>query len=260
MNVVFRTTLVHILLIFVFLVGIVKSVPVKGPGSPRVQAGHLVLEEGGGGRGGHDDDNSEHGNHEHATFFSSPLPSATSTSIFTSPIAFSSPIPSVSGTSIFTSSSSLATETSVPSTVATQPSVPSSAISTLTSASSIGASISVASVSVSAETSRESTSSILVSASISAASSVSADTAITTNAATNTVIVPGEKVQVLPIGLGVLGGVIFIALAVVAFVTYERRLDRKEFRLKLSRQSVFYGGEKPRSWKATALYLLRIQR
>jgi len=41
---------------------------------------------------------------------------------------------------------------------------------------------------------------------------------------------PGKKLQVLPIGLGVFAGVSVIALIVVGWVTYERTKYRKRFR------------------------------
>jgi len=42
--------------------------------------------------------------------------------------------------------------------------------------------------------------------------------------------VPGRKLSVLPIGLGVFAGISVIALVVVALVTYERTKYRKAFR------------------------------
>lgn len=39
--------------------------------------------------------------------------------------------------------------------------------------------------------------------------------------------VPGQKIQVLPIGLGVFAGISVIALIVVGLVTYERTKYRK---------------------------------
>lgn len=41
---------------------------------------------------------------------------------------------------------------------------------------------------------------------------------------------PGRQLQVLPIGLGVFGGVSGIALLVVGIVTYERKRYRKQYR------------------------------
>jgi len=42
--------------------------------------------------------------------------------------------------------------------------------------------------------------------------------------------VPGRKLSVLPIGLGVFAGISVIALVVVGLVTYERTKYRKAFR------------------------------
>jgi len=41
---------------------------------------------------------------------------------------------------------------------------------------------------------------------------------------------PGKKISVLPIGLGVFAGISVIALIVVGLVTYERTKYRKQFR------------------------------
>jgi len=57
--------------------------------------------------------------------------------------------------------------------------------------------------------------------------------------------VPGQKLQVLPIGLGVFAGISVIALIVVGLVTYERTKYRKAFRarkLAESGQLPGYGG------------------
>jgi predicted ribonuclease YlaK len=42
--------------------------------------------------------------------------------------------------------------------------------------------------------------------------------------------VPGKKLEVLPIGLGVFAGISVIALIVVGLVTYERTKHRRVFR------------------------------
>jgi len=57
--------------------------------------------------------------------------------------------------------------------------------------------------------------------------------------------VPGQKIQVLPIGLGVFAGISVIALIVVGLVTYERTKYRKAFRARKLAESgagVGYGG------------------
>ncbi|WVQ62782.1 uncharacterized protein L199_000930 [Kwoniella botswanensis] len=48
--------------------------------------------------------------------------------------------------------------------------------------------------------------------------------------AADTVSIPGQQLQVLPIGLGVLGGLAGIAILVVSYVTYQRRKFKKQFR------------------------------
>jgi len=62
---------------------------------------------------------------------------------------------------------------------------------------------------------------------------------------TTSFTLPGQKLQVLPIGLGVFAGISVIALIVVALVTYERTKYRKAFRarkLAESGASMGYGG------------------
>ncbi|KAK7005605.1 hypothetical protein R3P38DRAFT_1710277 [Favolaschia claudopus] len=57
--------------------------------------------------------------------------------------------------------------------------------------------------------------------------------------------VPGQKIQVLPIGLGVFAGISVIALIVVGLVTYERTKYRKAFRARKLAESgagMGYGG------------------
>ncbi|KAI0766873.1 hypothetical protein BD413DRAFT_605658 [Trametes elegans] len=69
-----------------------------------------------------------------------------------------------------------------------------------------------------------------------------ADTAATSAAAFQ---LPGTKLQVLPIGLGVFAGISVIALIVVGLVTYERTKYRRAFRqrkLAESGASMGYGG------------------
>lgn len=56
---------------------------------------------------------------------------------------------------------------------------------------------------------------------------------------------PGKKLSVLPIGLGVFAGISVIALIVVGLVTYERTKYRKQFRqrkLAESGAAMGYGG------------------
>jgi hypothetical protein len=40
---------------------------------------------------------------------------------------------------------------------------------------------------------------------------------------------PGQKIAVLPIGLGVFGGLVGIALLIVGYMLYQRRLYRGQF-------------------------------
>jgi hypothetical protein len=57
--------------------------------------------------------------------------------------------------------------------------------------------------------------------------------------------VPGRKLEVLPIGLGVFAGISVIALIVVGLVTYERTKYRKAFRqrkLAEAGANMGYGG------------------
>jgi len=61
---------------------------------------------------------------------------------------------------------------------------------------------------------------------------------------------PGKKLSVLPIGLGVFAGISVIALIVVGLVTYERTKYRKAFRqrkLAESGATMGYGGMAQRS-------------
>jgi hypothetical protein len=56
---------------------------------------------------------------------------------------------------------------------------------------------------------------------------------------------PGKKLSVLPIGLGVFAGISVIALIVVGLVTYERTKYRKAFRqrkLAEAGSAMGYGG------------------
>jgi hypothetical protein len=53
---------------------------------------------------------------------------------------------------------------------------------------------------------------------------------------------PGKKISVLPIGLGIFAGISVIALIVVGLVTYERTKYRKIFR---QRKLAEHGGSAP---------------
>ncbi|KAJ6454165.1 hypothetical protein C8R45DRAFT_1038256 [Mycena sanguinolenta] len=58
-------------------------------------------------------------------------------------------------------------------------------------------------------------------------------------------VVPGQSIQVLPIGLGIFGAISGIALIVVLYLTYKRRAYRKAFRArKLAEEgaAMGYGG------------------
>jgi len=58
---------------------------------------------------------------------------------------------------------------------------------------------------------------------------------------------PGKKLSVLPIGLGVFAGISVIALIIVGLVTYERTKYRKRFReLKLAEDAEAHGEGKVR--------------
>jgi len=76
-----------------------------------------------------------------------------------------------------------------------------------------------------------------------AASSASAAAANASSQAAFTL--PGKKLSVLPIGLGVFAGISVIALIVVGLVTYERTKYRKAFRqrkLAEAGEGMGYGG------------------
>jgi hypothetical protein len=61
-------------------------------------------------------------------------------------------------------------------------------------------------------------------------------------ASTSSFQLPGRSLQVLPIGLGVFGGVSFITLVIVGVVTYERRKYRNLFRERKKREQVAQAG------------------
>jgi len=72
-----------------------------------------------------------------------------------------------------------------------------------------------------------------------------ADQAPSSSASSSAFAVPGQKIQVLPIGLGVFAGISVIALIVVGLVTYERTKYRKAFRARKLAESgagMGYGG------------------
>jgi len=72
-----------------------------------------------------------------------------------------------------------------------------------------------------------------------------ANAAVSTTAASQAFALPGKKLQVLPIGLGVFAGISVIALIVVGLVTYERTKYRKAFRqrkLAEAGSAMGYGG------------------
>jgi len=74
---------------------------------------------------------------------------------------------------------------------------------------------------------------------------VSAAAAEESGSATAAFALPGRKLSVLPIGLGVFAGISVIALIVVGLVTYERTKYRKRFRqqkLAEAGQAMGYGG------------------
>jgi len=77
------------------------------------------------------------------------------------------------------------------------------------------------------------------------ATAAAANAAVSTTAAAQAFALPGKKLQVLPIGLGVFAGISVIALIVVGFVTYERTKYRKAFRqrkLAEAGSAMGYGG------------------
>ncbi|KAI9569744.1 hypothetical protein HD554DRAFT_2189854 [Boletus coccyginus] len=71
-------------------------------------------------------------------------------------------------------------------------------------------------------------------------------TASTSPSAAAAFVMPGTSIQVLPVGLGVFGGITAIAIFFVAFVTWERVQHRKAFRqqrMAESNLSRYYGGQ-----------------
>ncbi|KAL0956490.1 hypothetical protein HGRIS_002635 [Hohenbuehelia grisea] len=125
-----------------------------------------------------------------------------------------------------------------------------SASASTTSASTTGSAASAATSSVSGSASATTTSSGTPTAS--AANNAASDQASGSSAASEETpsaaaafALPGKKLSVLPIGLGVFAGISVIALIVVGLVTYERTKYRKAFRqrkLAESGASMGYGG------------------
>ncbi|KAJ7446164.1 hypothetical protein B0H11DRAFT_2085331 [Mycena galericulata] len=75
--------------------------------------------------------------------------------------------------------------------------------------------------------------------------SAAAENASSASASASAFVVPGQTLQVLPIGLGVFAGISVIALIVVGLVTYERTKYRKAFRARKLAESgagMGYGG------------------
>ncbi|KAI0666685.1 hypothetical protein C8Q78DRAFT_444882 [Trametes maxima] len=130
-------------------------------------------------------------------------------------------------------------------------SIDKSAVATATSASGSAAATGSASASASGSASATITDSasatstgtaVGAAASDGASGTSAADTAATSAASFQ---LPGTKLQVLPIGLGVFAGISVIALIVVGLVTYERTKYRKAFRqrkLAESGAAMGYGG------------------
>ncbi|KAF8189600.1 hypothetical protein K438DRAFT_1936056 [Mycena galopus ATCC 62051] len=79
----------------------------------------------------------------------------------------------------------------------------------------------------------------------SAAATIAAAAEQAPSASTSAFVVPGQSIQVLPIGLGIFGAISGIALIVVLYLTYKRRAYRKAFRArKLAEEGagMGYGG------------------
>ncbi|KAJ7722137.1 hypothetical protein DFH07DRAFT_857205 [Mycena maculata] len=77
------------------------------------------------------------------------------------------------------------------------------------------------------------------------AAAAAAENAASASASASAFAVPGQTLQVLPIGLGVFAGISVIALIVVGLVTYERTKYRKAFRARKLAESgagMGYGG------------------
>ncbi|KAJ7259122.1 hypothetical protein B0H12DRAFT_427164 [Mycena haematopus] len=74
-----------------------------------------------------------------------------------------------------------------------------------------------------------------------------AEQAPSSSASPSAFVVPGQSIQVLPIGLGIFGALSGIALIVVGILTYKRRAYRKLFRAKKLAEAgaaMGYGGTK----------------
>jgi len=79
----------------------------------------------------------------------------------------------------------------------------------------------------------------------SAAATIAAAAEQAPSASTSKFVVPGQSIQVLPIGLGIFGAISGIALIVVLYLTWKRRAYRKAFRArKLAEEGagMGYGG------------------
>ncbi|KZT19691.1 hypothetical protein NEOLEDRAFT_1158965 [Neolentinus lepideus HHB14362 ss-1] len=122
---------------------------------------------------------------------------------------------------------------SVTATASASAAVSATAASAVSTASAAGASVS-ASANITPSAAAEN-----------APTSAAAASTSTTSATQAAFVLPGTKLQVLPIGLGVFAGISVIALIVVGLVTYERTKYRKAFRARKLAEagaSMGYGG------------------
>jgi len=162
----------------------------------------------------------------------------------------SSAAPTMSMANSTSTSSTSSTSSSANTTVTTNPAVTVNGLSSVpaaipspTSSSTSGTTSSAAAASTPTSAPDTAASSSAAAAASASASSASAAAANASSQAAFTL--PGKKLSVLPIGLGVFAGVSVIALIVVGLVTYERTKYRKAFRqrkLAESGQDMGYGG------------------
>ncbi|WVQ94501.1 hypothetical protein IAU59_001580 [Kwoniella sp. CBS 9459] len=122
-----------------------------------------------------------------------------------------------------TSATSLSPLSSLPSSSETLPPI-NATISDIAAPTPTETPISAASVSNTIANSSNTSSSSIDPSSATAAAAASASEEAAT------VEIPGQKLQVLPIGLGIFGGVAGIAILVILYVTYQRRKYKKQFR------------------------------
>ncbi|KLO18415.1 hypothetical protein SCHPADRAFT_936276 [Schizopora paradoxa] len=171
--------------------------------------------------------------------------SATTTDSTSTTSTDSTSATSTSSSSDSTTTSSASSSSSASAAISTNPVT---SVSISSSASSATSTASAASSSSSASAAEDASSSGSASStSVTTAGAASSGTAAAENSSASATpfAIPGKKLQVLPIGLGVFAGISVIALIVVALVTYERTKYRRAFRKNRLREQAApmgYGG------------------